>query len=1029
VVRATITALATAFVAIAAPASAQAAFSITDFTASPASAPAGSHPDSSVSMSFGGGPTDDVKDIIQHFPAGVIPNPEALPKCTQAQLAADLCPAASRLGPTSLTAEQDLLPGVPTTVNGDVYNIEVDPPYVGGLGFVVRPAPGVHSSLAAPFTVRTARHDITTSLPDTKADIYSQPTVPTERDNGLTGVSVNVPRDLDLLGLGSVPIKVTNIQYSLNGIAASTGNPYLTTTTACIQGYPELEATSWDDPGTRVSRFGNVLTSTDCDDDHVPFDPLPFDVTPETTRTDTPSGYDISLNVPSGELPRHQSYLRKAVITLPPGTALSPPAAQGLEGCTDAQLGIGSNAPPTCPAASDIGDVTVVSKNVPNPLHGDFYLGQPTQGETFRSFIAFPIVDGLWVKLAGTSVPDPQTGQVTTTFDDLPMLPFEKFTISLEGGDRAVLVNPPDCGTHTLTSALTPWSGATDFPADKDKHPEGSFSTSYDGQGAPCPSSLPFDPSGTVSTSPTQGGASSTMSMTLSNPDRHQLLRTLRASLPPGLVGRLPGIPLCSVAAAAAGTCGAESRIGGITASVGAGPSPLSLPGSVYLAKQLQAGDPASLSIVVPAKVGPFDFGNVVTRARVVVRRDVGLDVVLVDDLPQIVGGIPIRLRSVGATIDRRDFTLNPTSCAQLQFGSSFTSFAGGSKSSSSPYQATGCDALPFSPKLRFTAGGETKVNGHPSLKAVVTQSPGQANIARSRVVLPDVIRPELLALQRPGGLCPEAALATRTCPATSRVGTASVTTPLLPEPLTGPVYIVQTAASILPKLTVFLDGLVSIQLDAQNEIQHVSIVNRFDSLPDVPFTRFELTINGGRNGILKNFRNLCGEEAKAQVSFTAHSGKTFNDTPEIDAPRCESASSAPKVSVMLARVDSGSPVLTLRARRSAGGPKLRTLSLTLPGALRVNPARARSGVLVKASRKLGRSKWTLSPKGVLKLRRLPKKGVASITAVLRRGVLRPSAALRSPAGARKRKRLAFKVRVVDAGGHRFRITRRLRVH
>ncbi len=498
--------IATLLVTIASASPAHGAFEISDFTVSPSSAPAGSHPDSTVSMSFGGSAGEDVKDIIQHFPGGIIPNPEALPKCSQAQLAADLCPLASRLGTTQLTATPELL-GLPTTSQGDVYNIEVGPPYVGGLGFVVRPAPGLHSSLAAPFTVRTARHPITTSLADQDADLNQQPIMPTARDYGLTGVSVDVPRELDLLGLGAAPIKVNRIEYTLNGIAQSTGIPYLTTTTACVDGYPMLEATQWDDPGTRVQRLGNVLSSLDCADDHVPFDPQPFDVSLETGRTDTPSGHDISLNIPANELPRHQSYLRRAEITLPEGTALSPPAGEGLEACGDEQLGFGTNAPPSCPAGSDIGDVTVVSKNVPAPLHGDLYLGRPTPAQTFRLFIAFPIVAGDWVKLDGTTEPDPQTGRITTVFDELPPLPFEKFTLSLQGGDRAVLVNPPACGTHTLISTLTPWSGAPAFPADKDEHPQGQFDTSFDGQGAACPAMRPFDPSGAVSTSTTQAGA------------------------------------------------------------------------------------------------------------------------------------------------------------------------------------------------------------------------------------------------------------------------------------------------------------------------------------------------------------------------------------------------------------------------------------------------------------------------------------------------------------------------------------------
>ena len=204
--RLTVATLAVAMLAVWSPASAQATFSITSFTAAPASAPAASHPDSTVSMTFGGNLDEDVRDIIQHFPAGIIPNPEALDKCTLTELQLDACPPTSRLGSTALNATPEIPLGMPSTSNGDVYNIQVDPPYVGGLGFVVRPAPGVHSSLAAPFLVRTAQYPITTSLPDTKSDIFTQPIVPTARDYGLTGVSFDVPRTLDLApGLLGVP--------------------------------------------------------------------------------------------------------------------------------------------------------------------------------------------------------------------------------------------------------------------------------------------------------------------------------------------------------------------------------------------------------------------------------------------------------------------------------------------------------------------------------------------------------------------------------------------------------------------------------------------------------------------------------------------------------------------------------------------------------------------------------------------------------------------------------------------------------
>ena len=235
----------------------------------------------------------------------------------------------------------------------------------------------------------------------------------------------------------------------------------------------------------------------------------------------------------------------------------------------------------------------------------------------------------------------------------------------------------------------------------------------------------------------------------------------------------------------------------------------------------------------------------------------------------------------------------------------------------------TGCRALPFSPKLRFAVEGQTRANGHPTLEATVTQPPRQANIARSRVALPDAIRPELVALQRPGVLCPEALLPTRACPETSRVGTARAVTPVLPEPLSGPVYVVQQVANPLPKLAVFLDGLVSIELDAQNSIEKLHIVNTFDAVPDVPVSSFELKIDGGRDGVLKNFTSLCEKRLRGDVTFTAHSGKTFTDRPVVDVPACESASSAPRVSLELRGVRGGKPVLTVAVRRKDGGARL----------------------------------------------------------------------------------------------------------
>jgi hypothetical protein len=222
----------------------------------------------------------------------------------------------------------------------------------------------------------------------------------------------------------------------------------------------------------------------------------------------------------------------------------------------------------------------------------------------------------------------------------------------------------------------------------------------------------------------------------------------------------------------------------------------------------------------------------------------------------------------------------------------------------------------------------------------------------------------------------------------------------------------------------VFLDGRVSIQLEAQNELQRLQIVNRFDAIPDVPVSSFQLTIRGGRNGILRNFDDLCEKRIRGQVSFTAHSGKTFGDKPVIETPGCVAAAT-PRVGIALRGVRGGKPVLSIRARRAPAGARLRALSLRLPRSLRVDRSAPRDGVLVKASRRLGRSK--LTRKGVLKVGKLPRAGVSSITAVLRKGVLSPRAALRRRARGRRQPTVTFRIRITDAKSRRFNVTRKVR--
>ena len=93
--------------------------------------------------------------------------------------------------------------------------------------------------------------------------------------------------------------------------------------------------------------------------------------------------------------------------------------------------------------------------------------------------------------------------------------------------------------------------------------------------------------------------------------------------------------------------------------------------GKVYITGPYK-GAPYGLSIVVPAKAGPYTLagttgnGTVVVRAAINVNPETAALTVTSDPLPTELDGIPLQLRLVNVTIDRPEFTFNPTNCNKL---------------------------------------------------------------------------------------------------------------------------------------------------------------------------------------------------------------------------------------------------------------------------------------------------------------------------------------------------------------------------
>jgi hypothetical protein len=678
-------------------------------------------------------------------------------------------------------------------------------------------------------------------------------------------------------------------------------------------GRPDLAGPNWVVEQTPMYPDG----VTGCD--RVRFEPS-IAVTPDTTEADSPTGYAIALHVPQSTNPYDlvSSALDDATATLPQGLAISPGAADGLQGCTDNlaeapgspgnEIGLTSNEPvtfasvePACPAASQVGTTELKTPVLPEPLFGQVYLSADHSGDTYAVFFVIR-GDGLLVKLKSVVTANPVTGQLTARFTNSPQQPFGEFTIHFYGGPRAVFVNPEKCGPATTTTDLTPWA-AIGLGGLGDATPFSTFDVSFNGEGAPCPESQPFEPSFAAGTTSIQAGGFSPLTTVFSRPDEDQKVDHVQVTAPPGLLGTLANVPLCPEPQASQGDCPASSEIGHTIIGVGSGAAPLYLPvagqppNPVYITGPYR-GAPFGLTFVVPAVAGPYNLGTVVVRAAITINPTTAQLTVTSDPLPTIIDGIPVQVKSVDVVIDRPDFVFNPTDCNPMTVDGSVTSLQGATATLSSPFQVTGCGDLKFKPELKVSTSGRTSRAGGASLDARLTYPAGslgtEANIAQVKVELPKRLPSRLTTLQQ---ACPVAVFEANasSCPAASDIGIVRASTPALPVELTGPVYFVSHGGEAFPSLVIVLQGDgVRVDLTAATFISKAGITSStFKTIPDVPVNSFELYLPQGPDSALAANGNLCTGSLVMPTTFTAQNGVVLHQSTPIAVTGCPKAKAA----------------------------------------------------------------------------------------------------------------------------------------
>ena len=558
--------------------------------------------------------------------------------------------------------------------------------------------------------------------------------------------------------------------------------------------------------------------------------------------------------------------------------------------------------PGSCPRDSLVGTVRVKTPALEEELTGAVYLGAPecmgvdgvctpedaTDGKMIRLFLQFvgEGEDGIVVKAEGTGSINQQTGQLTFTFSETPQLPFSELKLTLTGGERAALANPRSCGTATTTVDLTPWS----TPFTPDATPTSSFNVNENCFGAQ------FAPSFSAGTTNNQAGEASPLTLAFGRGDEDEFLNGLQLRLPSGLLGVLSKVSLCGEPQAGEGTCGAGSLIGHVSVETGPGADPFVVNGGQVFITGPYKGAPYGLSVVVPAKAGPYTLagttgkGTVVVRAAISVNPETSALTVTADPLPTILDGIPLQLRQVYVTIDRPGFTFNPTDCDKLAITATLTSTQATSTGASSPFQVTNCGALKFQPKFTVSTSGKTSRVDGASLDARLTypQNYGEANIAQVKVELPKQLPSRLPTLQK---ACKAAVFEANPadCPVASVVGVVKASTPILASQLSGPVYFVSHGGEAFPSLIMVLQAEgVRVDLVGSTFISKAGVTSTtLKTVPDVPVNSFELFLPEGPTSALTTDGVLCKSSPVMPTTFIAQDGAVIHESVKIAVTGC----------------------------------------------------------------------------------------------------------------------------------------------
>ncbi len=869
------------------------------------------------------------------LPAGLIGNATAVPSCDMAtflnnQNLVNRCPAESAIGASSVTVIESSALGL-TRIAVPVFNLPPGRGEPARFGFLVAGDPVVVDTSVNPgnsYRIAAEVRNITqvvqflsstTTLwgdPGAKAHDFSRGWKCVYHRTGVEELP------------GACPDEPTPSERH--------DTPFLRLPVSCAAPQPfDAAFEPWNVP------IGSLIVPASSESpppgacNHLPFDPSLSDALTSKLASN-PSGLDIRIDMPNSGLENpaegaiSETQFKRAEVTFPKGLTINPSQAEGLAVCSEADYArerYDSKPGEGCPEASKIGSIQISTPLLDEEAQGSLYVAAPYQnpgGSLIALYVVAKVPDrGILVKQPIEVHPDPVTGQLVGVSDDVPQLPFSSFKLHFREGGRSPLITPPGCGTFTTTAKFTPWSAQNPDDPDPSEVVErqASFTVNRGVNGGACPQGpAPFHPGFEAGTLGNQAGSYSPFVLHLTREDGEQDMGKFSFVLPPGVVGKLAGIPYCPEAGIARAqsrqgphggqeersdpSCSAASQIGRTVAGAGVGNQLTYVSGKLYLAGPWH-GDPLSVVAITPAVAGPFDVGTVVVREALrlnplTARAEV--DGAASDPIPHILKGIPLNLRDLRVSADRPEFTLNATSCEPFQAestiwgdGTALQPLAQTPITLSSRYQAAGCASLGFKPKLALKLKGGTKRGKFPALNATYTPRPGDANLSRLALLFP---HSEFIEQGHFGTICTRVQFAAgagngEQCPPASVYGQVTAYSPLLAEPLSGPVYL-RSSSHNLPDAVFALHGLVNIDVVVRIDSKGGGLRATVEGAPDAPVSKAIVEMQGGRKGLFINSTNLCKGTHKAQADLVAQNGKTYESKPALVA-KCPKAKKGKK--------------------------------------------------------------------------------------------------------------------------------------